>query len=84
MNRLVGGDVADKKTFEQSMAELETVVRQLEGGNVPLEESLSAFERGVGLARECDALLNEAKGRVEKLVKDAAGEWKAEGFEPKE
>lgn len=76
--------MADKKTFEQSMAELEAVVRQLEGGNVPLEESIAAFERGVGLARECETILGEARDKVEKLVRDASGEWKMETFEPKE
>jgi exodeoxyribonuclease VII small subunit len=66
------------------MSELEVVVRQLEGGNLPLDESLKAFERGIGLTRECEVLLSEAKGKVEKLIADATGEMKAENFEPKE
>ena len=76
--------MAEKRTFEQGMAELEGIVKQLEGGQFPLDDSMKAFERGVGLARECEALLTEAKGKVEKLVRDAGGEWKVEPFEPKE
>ncbi|HPQ80281.1 MAG TPA: exodeoxyribonuclease VII small subunit [bacterium] len=76
--------MTEKRTFEKSMAELEGVVKQLEGGNLPLEDSMKAFERGVGLARECEALLGEAKGKIEKLVRDAGGSLKAEAFEPAE
>lgn len=76
--------MAEKRTFEQGMAELEGIVKQLEGGQLPLDDSMKAFERGVGFARECEALLSEAKGKVEKLVRDAGGEWKVEPFEPKE
>lgn len=76
--------MSDKRTFEQSMSELESVVKELESGNLALEESLAAFERGVKLSRECDAILNDAKGKVEKLVREASGEWKTESFEPKE
>lgn len=73
-----------KKTFEASMAELEAVVRQIEGGNLTLDESLASFENGIGLTRECEALLSEAKGKVEKLVRDSTGNSRAEVFEPKE
>jgi exodeoxyribonuclease VII small subunit len=76
--------MAEKRTFEQSMAELDAIVKQLEGGSFALEDSMKAFERGVGLARECETLLTEAKAKVEKLVRDAGGEWKTEAFEPKE
>lgn len=74
----------EKRTFEQGMAELEGIVKQLEGGSLPLDDSMKAFERGVTLARECETLLSEAKGKVEKLVRDAGGELKAEPFEPRE
>ena len=63
--------MADKKPFEQSMQELESVVRKLESGDVSLDDSLAAFEKGIGLIRECEAKLSEAKGKIEKLVKDA-------------
>lgn len=76
--------MAEKKAYEQVVAELEGIVRQLEGGNLTLDDSLKAFERGISLTRECETLLNEAKGKVEKLIKDSSGELKTETFEPKE
>lgn len=76
--------MADKKTFEKSMSELEGLVRQLESGNITLDDSLGAFENGIKLTRECDTLLNEAKGKVEKLIKDSTGTMVAEQFEAKE
>ena len=74
--------MSDKRTFEQSMSDLDAIVKQMEGGSLSLDDSMKAFERGVGLARECDALLSEAKAKVEKLVRDAGGEMKTEPFEP--
>ncbi len=76
--------MAEKRTFEQSMSDLEGVVRKLEGGEITLDESLTAFEKGIKLTRECEVMLSEAKGRVEKLVKDAAGGTKREPFKPEE
>ncbi len=63
--------MSEKKAFEQSMQELEAVVRRLESGDITLDDSLAAFEKGISLIRECEARLNEAKGKIEKLVKDA-------------
>lgn len=74
----------EKKTFEQSMSELESIVRKIESGNLSLDDSLAAFESGIKLTRECEALLNEAKGKVEKLIKDSGGNVRTETFEPKE
>jgi len=69
------------RKFEQAMEELEGVVRRLEGGKLTLDESLEAFEKGVKLARECEGKLTEAKGKVEKLIKDSQGQMKAEKFD---
>lgn len=74
----------NKRTYEQAMTELEAVVRQLESNEISLDDSLKAFERGVALTRECELFLNEAKGKVEKLVSDLDGAIKAERFEVKE
>ena len=60
--------------FEKSLAELETLVEKLEGGDLSLEESLKAFERGVGLTRECQTALATAEAKVEVLLKQAGGE----------
>ena len=76
--------MVEKKTFEQSVAQLEEIVRRLEAGDLSLDDSIAAFENGMGLTRECEALLNKAKGKVEKLIRDSKGELKTESFEPKE
>ncbi len=55
--------------FEQALAELEAVVERLERGDLPLEEALSVFERGVELTRHCQSALRAAQQRVEILTK---------------
>jgi len=60
-------------TFEDSLARLEKIVEALEGGNLPLEESLKVFEEGIALARHCARYLDEAERRIEMLTKDETG-----------
>jgi exodeoxyribonuclease VII small subunit len=60
-------------TFEDALARLEQIVDMLEAGNLPLEESLKAFEEGVGLARHCARYLEEAEKRIEVLTRDESG-----------
>jgi exodeoxyribonuclease VII small subunit len=55
--------------FEKSLQELEQLVERLEVGDLPLEESLRTFERGVALTRECQLALQSAQARVEILLK---------------
>ena len=55
-------------TFEQTMARLEQIVRTLERGDAPLEESLKLFEEGTGLVRACGALLDQAELQVKKVM----------------
>lgn len=55
------------KDFESAIAELESVVKSLEDGDLPLEKSLQLFERGVQLSRFCHAQLEEAEKRIELL-----------------
>ena len=62
-----------KKTFEASLQELEKIVRRLEDGDLPLEESLKLFEDGVRLSRECQERLNQAERRIEILLQDEEG-----------
>lgn len=61
------------KTFETQLAALEKVVRELERGDLPLEESLKLFEEGVRLSRECQERLNQAERRIEVLLRDGEG-----------
>jgi exodeoxyribonuclease VII small subunit len=65
--------------FESAMRELEALVERLEGGDLPLEESLAAFERGVLLTRACQTSLKEAEHKVEILLK-RSGEPVVEDF----
>ena len=65
-------DASDQK-FESALEDLEQVVEQLESGELSLEDSLSAFEKGVGLVRVCNQKLNEVEKKIEMLVKDKEG-----------
>jgi len=64
---------AKKMNFEQSVARLDEIVRQLERGDAPLEESLALFEEGTALARKCSALLEQAEQKIVMLQKGANG-----------
>jgi exodeoxyribonuclease VII small subunit len=55
------------KDFEAALAELETIVKKLEEGDLPLEKSLELYERGVRLSRFCHARLEDAERRIEIL-----------------
>ena len=72
-----------KIDFEGAMRDLEELVERLEQGDLPLEESLAAFERGVMLTRNCQTALKEAEQKVEILLK-RAGEPAVEDFNPDE
>ncbi len=67
--------------FETAMRDLEDIVERLEQGDLPLEESLAAFERGVLLTRSCQTALKEAEQKVEILLKKA-GEPTVAAFDP--
>ena len=69
--------------FEAAMRDLEEIVERLEHGELPLEESLAAFERGVMLTRSCQTALKEAEQRVEILLKKAGGA-EVDDFDPDE
>jgi exodeoxyribonuclease VII small subunit len=64
---------AQAKNFEASLMALEKIVRELEGGDLPLERSLELFEEGVRLSRECQERLNSAERRIELLLHDNDG-----------
>jgi exodeoxyribonuclease VII small subunit len=66
--------------FERAIEELETIVRRLEEGKVPLEESVAIYERGEALKRRCEELLRQAEARVERITLDATG--RPTGSEP--
>ena len=67
-------------TFERAIEELDTIVKRLEEGKVPLEESVAIYERGEALKRRCEEVLRQAEARVDKITLDAAG--RPAGIEP--
>ncbi len=73
-----------ENTFERSLIELEEIVTKLEGGDLPLEDSLELFEKGIRLSRECRERLTNAERRIEILIKDANGDLHAEEIEPED
>ncbi|HZH27867.1 MAG TPA: exodeoxyribonuclease VII small subunit [Azospirillaceae bacterium] len=60
-------------SFEDALAELERIVRQLEEGRAKLDESIGAYERGTLLRRHCEAKLREAQAKVERITISADG-----------
>ena len=71
---------AKKPTFEEAMARLEVIVTQLEKGDAPLEESLSLFEEGTALMKQCSQALDKAEQKVHKPFPGAGGELVEEPF----
>lgn len=65
-------------SFEQALAELDQIVQRLEGGRVALEESIDIYTRGVLLKRHCEAKLQSAQERIEKIVIGPDGAVSAE------
>jgi len=61
-------ETPEEMTFEETFAELEQVVTQLEGGKLALEESLKLFERGQALAAACRRKLDQAELKVEQII----------------
>jgi exodeoxyribonuclease VII small subunit len=62
-----------QKTFEQSMKQLERIVQELEGGNLPLETAIKKFEEGMRLTKSCSEKLDETEKKVSILLKNAEG-----------
>jgi exodeoxyribonuclease VII small subunit len=60
-------------SFEQALQQLETIVQQLEKGQVPLEESIAIYERGTALKAHCESKLRDAEARIEKIVIGPSG-----------
>lgn len=70
----------NNKTFEQNLQRLEQIVRAMERGDVPLEESLKLFQEGTKLVESCGKLLDEAELEVKKIVTDSDGNPVEEAF----
>jgi exodeoxyribonuclease VII small subunit len=66
--------------FEEALERLEAIVKSLEDGDLPLEESLRLFEEGVSLTRLCAAKLDEAQSRIDVLTRGEQGDLKLQRF----
>jgi exodeoxyribonuclease VII small subunit len=71
-----------RRKFEDELKELEAIVAQIDSGELSLEESVSVFERGVGLVRSLNQKLDEVERKVELLMRNAQGELKSTPYEP--
>ena len=72
---------SDKKSFEETMAELEGIVEKLERGELPLDESIDFFQRGIELSKYCSKRLDELERKITVLVEDGKGEVREEAFD---
>jgi len=77
----VTGPIQAAPDFEAALAELEEIVARLEQGELPLEESLRQFERGVALTRLCQKALGDAERKIRVLAKGPDGELREQDFE---
>ena len=68
--------------FEESLAELEAIIAELESGELPLDKMMEQYEKGVKALELCRKVLDEAEKKIEILVKGKDGELKPEPFEP--
>lgn len=66
--------------FEEAMARLETIVAELEKGDLPLDESLKIFEEGIKLSKNCLKMLDDAERKVEILIQDRDGKKRIRAF----
>ena len=64
----------DKLSYEDALAELETLIRRLETGSIDLADAIKAYERGVALAAHCSGLLEDTEKKVQRLVLGPRGE----------
>jgi len=74
----------EKLTFETALKELEVIVRDLEKGDIPLDLSIAAYERGVVLKNHCEKKLREAQAKIEKITVSKDGTIKTVPFEEEE
>ncbi|GBQ94237.1 exodeoxyribonuclease VII small subunit [Acetobacter nitrogenifigens DSM 23921 = NBRC 105050] len=68
----MSGDIASM-SFEEALAELERIVKGLEGGQLKLEDAITAYERGAALREHCESKLRAAEARVQAIVQRADG-----------
>ena len=75
--------MASNKNFnlERSLADLESLVEELESGDLPLDKAMKKFEQGIKLTRSCQTALKDAEQKVDVLLKSAGGEESLQDFD---
>lgn len=73
-----------QKTFEESLNELEQIAKNLEKGDLTLDNAISEFEKGIKLSKECTSKLEQAEKKINILLETETGEVKEEEFQPEE
>ena len=73
-----------KRTFEQSMKQLEQIVQELESGDLSLEKAIKKFEEGIQLSKFCSKKLEETEKKISILMKDSTGEITETPFKPED
>lgn len=73
-------DTAKALSFEDAVQELEAIIQRMSGGTQSLESSITEFERGIQIVRECQKMLSDAEQRVESLTKAADGQVQTKSF----
>ncbi|MCK6480913.1 MAG: exodeoxyribonuclease VII small subunit [Planctomycetes bacterium] len=71
-----------EKSFEEHLQEAEAIVRELESGSLPLEDSIARYEKAVGALKQCHAILDAAEKRIEALTRRADGTLETKPLEP--
>ncbi len=69
------------KSYEEMLGELETIVQQLERGELPLDESLALFQKGIELSQSCNQRLDQIEKKISVLLEDKDGTLREEDFE---
>jgi exodeoxyribonuclease VII small subunit len=76
--------MARSKNFEQALKDLESIVKELETGELPLDKALKRFEEGMRLSQQCSQILDETEGRINQLIKDSTGQYAEQAFDRQE
>jgi exodeoxyribonuclease VII small subunit len=72
----------EERTFEEHLAEAEAIVRELESGSLPLEDSIARYEKAVAALGKCHAILEAAEKRIEALTRRSDGALETKPLEP--
>ena len=84
VKKATGAEPKAKPTFEEALAQLETIVERIESGEIPLEESIERYAEGIALIKQCRAILDQAEQKIQILTKGEGGELAPDGELPED